>query len=290
MEQENTAPTPETPAVETPAAPAPGTPEYNAQLAAEGQAAMGEVPAAFRNEDGTPNVQAMAAAIAAQGEVPSAETPAPEAPVQEATPEPVEAPVDELRVPDEPEAPEEPEAPKELITTDEMNSYIQEIMSNGDISDANKEVLMGRGIPETLISSMVEGHRARMKQQFQAAGEIVGGSDRLNSIFAWAAKNLSPEQRQGVNAGLAGPSSDATLLGLAAMYDRAEADAPPKKAAEPREAPRYSSNPAAAASIQGFATKAEYYAASSDPRFAQDPKYRAEVEERMVRTDWRTLG
>lgn len=286
MTDENTTPTPETPAVETPAAPAPGTPEYNAQMAAEGAAAMGDIPAAFRNEDGTPNVEAMAQAIQAQGTMPAAD----------ATPEPVqevaeEAPVDvveELRVPDEPEPAPEPEAPKELITQDEMQGYVQEIMAKGDISDQNKTDLMGRGIPESLITSMVEGHRARMQQQFQAAGEIVGGSDRLQKIFNWAAQNLSPEQRAGVNQGLASASSDATLLGLAAMYDKAEASAPKKQ--EPREAPRYSSNPTAAATIKGFTSKAEYYAAAQDPKMTTDPKFRAEVEARMVRTDWTTLG
>ena len=284
MSEENT--TPEVTTPETPAAPAPGTPEYNSQMAAEGAVAMGDIPPAFVNEDGTPNVEAMAKAIQEQGAIPAAN----------ATPEPVqevaeEAPVDvveELRIPDEPEPEPEPEAPKELISNDEMQGYIQEIMAKGDISDQNKAELQSRGIPESLISSMVEGHRARMQQQFQAAGEIVGGQDRLQKIFNWAANNLTPDQRQGVNQGLAGPSSDATLLGLAAMYDKAEASAPKKQ--EPREAPRYSSNPTAAATVTGFTTKAEYYAASADPRMTTDPKFRAEVEQRMVRTDWSTLG
>ena len=91
-----------------------------------------------------------------------------------------------------------------------------------------------------------------------------------------------------MNQGLASASSDATLLGLAAMYDKAEASAPKKQ--EPREAPRYSSNPTAAATLKGFTSKAEYYAAAQDPKMVSDPKFRAEVEARMVRTDWSTLG
>lgn len=287
-------PTPETPAVETPAAPVPGTAEYNAQMAAEGSAATGQVPEKFRNEDGTVNMEAFAKSymeMEKQFHAPKTEEEPVAEPVQEAeVAEPAEAPVEELRIPDQPEPEAEPEveAPKELITNTEMEGYVQEIMAGGDISDASKADLMGRGIPESLIQSMVAGHRATMQQQFAKAESIVGGKDRLNGIFSWAANNLSPEQRASVNAGLASPTSEATLLGLAAMYDRAQSEKP--KAGEPREAPQYSTNPAGRATIGGYTSKTEMYTAMGDPRYATDAKYRAEVEARLVKTDVSKLG
>lgn len=285
MSEENT---PEVPA--TPAAPAPGSPEYNAQMAAEGAAAMGHVPAKFKNEDGTVNMEAFVksyAELEKQFHQPS--QPAQE-PVQEvAEPEPIKAPVEELRVPDAPEEEEatEPAAPSTVVSDEEMSGYVQEIMAKGDISAESRADLVKRGIPESLISSMVEGHRARMNQQFKVAGEIVGGEQRLHEIFGWAAKNLSVEQRAAVNAGLAGTASEATLLGLAAMYDKA---AQTPKASEPREAPRYGASAATGKTVAGFATKAEYYAAANDPKMVTDPKYRADVEARMIKTNWTTLG
>ncbi len=278
-----------TPEVETPAPVVPGTPEYNAQMAAEGAAAMGQVPEKFRAEDGSVNVEAMAKAyseLEKQFHQPKAD--AVEAPVQEETPaEPVKAPVDELRVPEVPEPAPEPEAPKELISDEEMQGFVQEIMAKGDITDESRANLHGRGIPESLISSMVQGHRATMQQQFSKAEEIVGGKDRLNGIFDWAANNLSVEQRGAINAGLASPTSEATLLGLAAMYDRAAANAP--KAAEPKEAPRYATNPAGRQGMTGYGSKSEMYTAMGDPKFAGDPKFRAEVEARVALTDMSNL-
>ncbi len=282
-------PTPEVPAETAPTPPAPGTPEYNAQMAAEGNAATGQVPEKFRNEDGTVNVEGMADAyrqLEKQFHAPAAEA-APAEPVQEAPAEEVAPQVEELRIPDAPEPEPEPEAPKELISESEMGGYVQEIMANGDITDESKSTLIERGIPESLIQSMVAGHRATMQQQFAAAEQIVGGKDRLNGIFSWAANNLAPEQRAAINAGLASPTSEATLLGLAAMYDRAEATKP--AATEPREAPRYSSNPAGKPGIQGYGSKVEMYTAMGDPKFAGDPKFRAEVEARIARTDIDTL-
>lgn len=287
MSEENT--TPETPA-ETPA-PQPGSAEYNAQVAAEGSVALGQVPEKFLQEDGTVNMEAFTKSyleMEKQFHAPKTEAPVAE-PVQEAdaTVEPETPVVEELRVPDpvEPEV-ESVEAPKELITNDEMDGYIKEIMATGDISDASKSDLIGRGIPEGLITSMVAGHRATMQQQYADAGQVVGGKERLDSIFRWAADNLPAERRQAINEGLKN-DGEATLLGLAAMYDRAQSDAP--KAQEPREAPRYAANPAGQQTIQGFVTKADMYAAMGDPKYQADPKFRAEVEARMRVTDMNTI-
>jgi len=287
MSEENNVP--ETPA-ETPA-PQPGTPEYNAQAAAEGSVAMGQVPEKFLQEDGTVNMEAFTKSyleMEKQFHAPKTEAPVAE-PVQEADApvEPETPVVEELRVPDpvEPEV-ETAEAPKELITNDEMDGYIKEIMATGDISDASKSDLIGRGIPEGLITSMVAGHRATMQQQYADAGQVVGGKERLDSIFRWAAENLPAERRQAINEGLKN-DGEATLLGLAALYDRSQTDAP--KAQEPREAPRYAANPAGQQTVQGFVTKADMYAAMGDPKYQADPKFRAEVEARMRVTDINTI-
>ena len=290
MSEENPTPELETPA--TPAPPAPGSPEYNAQLAAEGQIAMGQVPQKFMQEDGSVNVEAMAKAYAElekQFHQPKADA-AEATPVQEEAPaEEVKAPVEELRVPDAPE-PEETvveEASKSVVTDEEMSGFVQEIMAGGDIAPESRTNLLERGIPESLINSMVEGHRARMQQQFKAAGEIVGGDQRLNEIFNWAANNLDEAQRSSINTGLAGTASEATLLGLAAMYDKAKAATP--KAAEPREAPRYGSNPAGRASVQPYGSKAEMYADLGKPEMNRDPKFTAMVKDRMTLTRLETL-
>ncbi len=287
MSEEN--PTPE---VETPAPVVPGTPEYNAQMAAEGQAAMGGVPEKFRNEDGSVNVENLAKSYmelekmraAPAAEAAPVEEPAAAAPV--ADPEP-EALVDELRVPDAPAEPETPEVPADtkVVSDAEMTQYTSEIMRSGDITQESKNALIERGIPESLITSMVEGQRATMRSQYQRAGEIVGGEDRLSKIFGWAAKNLDDGQRSAVNAGLASSASEATLRGLASMYESSQAESP--KASEPREAPRYAANPSGREVVGGFKSKAEYYTAIDAA--SKDPSLQAALIERASKTDLNTL-
>lgn len=289
MSEETTAPEFETPAVPIP--PVPGTPEYNAQLAAEGDVATGNVPAKFVGEDGVVNVAAMATAYAElEKSFHNKEVVTPTA-EPEAIVEP-DAAVEELRVPDALEVPKETEESSKnqsVVKDEEMVQYTSEIMRTGNISEESKASLINRGIPETLVDSMVEGQRAKMRDQYSRAGTIVGGSDRLSKIFGWAAKNLDDGQRAAINAGLAGSASEATLRGLAGMYDSSGTNAQ-AKAAEPREAPRYSANPSGRETVSGFASKAEYYAATADAAKMAQPKFRAEIEQRMIRTDWSTLG
>ena len=287
-----------TPGVETPAAPpSPGTAEYNAQLAAEGQVAMGAVPDKFKQEDGTVNMEAFAKSYvelekrmhqtAAEPAAPEAES-VQETPAETAAPE---APVDELRVPDAPEPEAKEEAPQALVSQEDLTRFTSEIMRSGDVTTESRAALLERGIPETLIDNMVEGQRAKMRDQYTRASDIVGSQDRLSKIFGWAANNLDDGQRASVNAGLASSASEATLLGLAAMFDKSQSDAPTAtKAAEPREAPRYAANAAGREVVSGFGSKAEYYTATADPAKMADPKYRMSVEQRMIKTDWANLG
>lgn len=278
-----------TPEVETPAAPVPGSAEYNAQMAAEGQAALGSVPDKFRNEDGSVNVENLAKSYLELEKMKTAPAPvAEEAPVAEpAAPAEPEAVVEELRIPDEPAEPETPEVPvdSKVVTDEEMTQYTGEIMRSGDITPESKAALIERGIPESLINSMVEGQRAKMRDQYQRAGSIVGGEDRLSKIFGWAAKNLDEEQRAAVNAGLASSASEATLRGLASMYDSNVQNSP--KAAEPREAPRYAANPAGREVVTGFTSKAEYYSAIDAA--SKDPSLQAALIERASKTDINSL-
>ena len=290
MSEENT--TEVTPEVqETPKAPQPGTPEYDATMAATGVVATGKVPDKFKNEDGSVNMDAL---IQSYSELerkfhePQAE-PAVEKPV-DAGPDAV---IDELRVPDvDKDATEEQvqtEAAKVGITREDLGSMTTEIMRSGGISDEQRSSLNQRGIDDAVIDAVVEGQRARMRQQYAAAAEIVGSSDRLSKIFGWAAHNLDETQRAQINAGLASNASEITLRGLAAMYDTAVANKPKSQemATSARKPGQVSSGREI---VQGFSTKAEYYKAYDDlTKNPHDTKLRNMIEERMVKTDWTTI-
>lgn len=295
MSEENT--TPETPVA--PAAPAPGTPEYNAQLAAEGAAATGNVPAKFINADGTINVDNLAKSYmelergrgleTATAAEPGDGQGKPSDPIEEEakTPDDPKALVEELRVPEvveeeAEEAPIEEQAKAIGVTADDLAEMTSAIMRTGTVTDEQRADLNNRGIADAVIDAMVDGQRARMRDQYAQAAEIVGSSDRLSKIFGWAAQNLSPEQRDQINAGLASSASELTLRGLASMYDAAQGAKPQAK--EPNRITRQAtlSQPQSHNAVQGFASKAEMYKAMDEAR--ANPALMDEYYARMLNT------
>jgi hypothetical protein len=282
----------ETEAPVTPPAPEPGTDEYNARMAAEGSVALGSVPDKFKNEDGTVNMEAFAQSymeLEKQFHAPKEEPVVEEASNTESSDGP-DALVEELRVPEVDASEEEvvEQAEKVGITQEDLGVMTSELMRTGTISEDQRSTLNSRGVDNAVIDAVLEGQRARMRQQYAQAADIVGGSDRLSKIFGWAAHTLDEVQRTHINAGLASNASEITLRGLASMYDTANAESPATN--EMRSTRKPSQNPAGREVVQGYKSKSDYYTdAAKLQQTPHDKTLRARVEERMAKTDWSVI-
>ena len=291
MEQENTDITPEeTPVAATP--PAPGTPEYNAEMAAQGQVALGNVPEKFINkETGQVDMEAFSKSyleLEKQFHEPRADVgdkPEPSDPIDDEQKKDPEAVVEELRVPDI-ETPEEEvvaEAEAVGITEEDLQGMTANIMRTGNISEEQRTELNQRGVADAVIDTMIDGQRARMRDQYAAAADIVGGADRLSKIFGWAATTLSEAERAQVNAGLSSDASELTLRGLMSKYDASQV-ATPTTEQEPTRITRAtlgnmsSSRP----TVQGFGSKKEMYQAMDEAK--SNPALMQEYAARMAAT------
>ena len=274
---------------ETPAPPAQGSPEYNQEMAALGQANQAilnnDVPEKFRQEDGSVDIAAMAKSYAElekqfHNKEAQPETPPPVEPVK-----PNEQ--QEFRIP----TPEEPmEKPVEPVgvTEEDYSSWSKELVRAGDLTPETRESIKQKtGFNDQMINDFVFAQKAKQKEAFGMAAQTVGGPERLSGMLEWAANNLPKEKQMVLNERLAGPDYDITLQGIAAMYDKAMANAP--RAQEPVPQPNLVPNPAGRPVVEGFASYGEFTQARSDPRYMQDAKYRSAVEERMVKTDWQSL-
>lgn len=283
--------------IEAPATPStsqPGSDEYNARMAAEGSVALGQVPDKFKNEDGTVNMEAFSKSymeLEKQFHEPKEETAVEEASDTGLTDGP-DAVIDELRVPDvvpEEETAVEEAAEKVGITTEDLSNMTRELMRSGEITPEQRGELNAKGVDDVVIDTVIEGQRARMRQQYSTASEYVGGDERLSKIFGWAAHNLDENQRAHINAGLSGEASEITLRGLAAMYDKALASSP--SSTEMRSATKPGQSPAGREVTQGFSTKAEYYKSYDELlKNPHDSKLRSKVEDRMRLTDWAVIS
>ena len=217
-------------------------------------------------------------------EQPGQQAPAPEV---EAAP-PVDRGNEELRIgtPPEPEPTPEPVSPQ---VTDQMwQQWGAELAVNGDLSPETFESIKQQtGFSDNIINDFVTGQKAKMREAFDGASEVVGGGDKLNKIFKWAETALSDEQRANINMGLASPSYEVTLRGLESMYDSSSVES--VKSQEPSPNVNTGQVAASEGGYTGYTTQREFKADRNNPRFNTEPAFRTAVENRMMLTDFNSL-
>jgi hypothetical protein len=192
---------------------------------------------------------------------------------------------EELRIPEiKKEEAKTPEPVKSTISDEDWSKWSMEVAISNKLSEETiSEIKTKTGFSDRMITDYVEGQRARSREAFGKAAEIVGSKEQLTSIFAWAAKTMTPAQQAEINATLASPSWEVALLGLQAKYDKATAGS-----AKGKEMPKGKQQVNVAstkAPLQPYKTKREFYADRGNPRYNSDPKFRQAVEQRVMMTD-----
>ncbi|MCP4743332.1 MAG: hypothetical protein GY871_14070 [Actinomycetales bacterium] len=245
----------------------------------QSQQEVADLKRQYQMADNTNNPDYVAPEAAAPVAPEAAEAAAPAASTEEM--------LDELRIPDAPEEPETPEPDTSRPTDADYARWTSEVQSTGALSeDTRAEIRAKTGFSESMINDFLTAQQAKRKEAFTKAAEVVGSGAKLSKVLRWASTNYSGAELNALQQGLAGPSAELTLRGLAAAYDSANPDV-----AEPQTRQAGAATPAAAQpqALPGYKSMQEYRMDMSNPRFKRDDKFRMAVEERASRTDWRTI-
>lgn len=196
---------------------------------------------------------------------------------------------EELRIPEAKVEPP-PQAAEKILSQEEWAKYSTEFAVNGNLSQESRTAIREKlNVPDFVIDDFMQGQKARLQQAYSEAANRVGGKDTLARVFDWASKNLSKQEQATVNASLATPSWEVTLLGLKAKYDTAQASRVTAQEPAKTGGTKVGVNSAAVANNLPYGSKAEFYSERSDPRFKSDPKFRQAVELRMSNTNFNQL-
>jgi len=207
-----------------------------------------------------------------------------EVPVEEA---PVDTGAEELRI-QAPVSEPEPETVPGTITNELWSEWGTELAVAGDLSQETiARIKQTTGFTDTIINDFVTGQKAKMREAYDGAADLIGGRDKLANIFKWAETALSAEQQATINTGLSGPSYEVTLRGLEAMYNSSSVES--VKAQEPTPMANTGQVAASEGGYTAYRTQREFKQDRNNPRFKMEPQYRAAVEQRMMRTDFNTL-
>lgn len=192
----------------------------------------------------------------------------------------------ELRIPKPEPKPPEP-APDYTVSEDMYEKWGYEFATQGTLSDATQqEIKQKTGFSDRMVKDYIAGQKAKLREGFDRASGVVGGKDKLNTLFKWASSNLSNEDMENINLGLASPTYEVTLRGLNAMYQE---QVTKEKQMEPERNPNLTQVAASQTGILPFTTQREFKEARSNPNFQIDASFREQVQQRMAITDWNRL-
>jgi hypothetical protein len=157
----------------------------------------------------------------------------------------------------------------------DFSSVQNEFEENGELSEATIKSLEDSGLPKSYVDNYIEGIKA-VATKFEAeAHESVGGKEEYGKMIDWVQTNLSDTEIQMFNEGIDRDNQTAiyTIKGMAARY-RAETTEPSLTVGET----------GTATSGLKYESMAQVKTDMSNPKYANDPAFRKQVEEKLARS------
>lgn len=190
-------------------------------------------------------------------------------------------PVEENKVNEEAPKEEAPEADVAKDTVDSMgldfDALSNEYASNGELSEDAYKSLEGKGITKDVVDAFIKGQESLAKTQSNDVVATVGGEDKYNDMIMWAKDNMSTEDVKSYNDIVNGNNMGNIRLavqGLKAQYDNANPNEPNLTAGKP-----------SGQSSAGYRSWNEVKTDMSDPKYAVDPAYRQDVQNKLANSN-----
>jgi len=153
-----------------------------------------------------------------------------------------------------------------------------EFAKDGALSESTYDQLATVGLDRGMVDTYISGQQAIVTQLETAAATPFGGMEGYNEAANWAAENLTSDDIAALDVQLTSSNPAIVKAGAEALKARhaAEADITPDVTLSGQGSP---SNAGTA-----FRSGAEMQAAMSDPRYRTDPAFRAEVADKIARS------
>ena len=158
-----------------------------------------------------------------------------------------------------------------------MESLSEEYAKDGKLADGSYKSLEKAGIPKDYVDRFIAGQQAIADQQSSSVKDMVGGTQAYDNMSEWAGQNLSETEKTAYNSAVNSKDLEAVKLavvGLKARYAQSTGSEP--KLVEGK---------ASASGEQGFQSWAQVTQAMSDPRYAKDVAYQAEVKNKLANSN-----
>ena len=160
------------------------------------------------------------------------------------------------------------------VTTGAVESARNEFSESGELSDSTFDALEAAGLPRAFVEQYIAGQEAMSIQQAASIQESIGGAGNYEAMAEWASENMADGDLDAFNAIVEGPSVEQARITVKGMYAQFQA-------AGGKGPALVQGSTSGDSGVKPFGSTAQVTEAMRDPRYANDPAYRENVEKRM---------
>ena len=163
----------------------------------------------------------------------------------------------------------------------DINSFTREFNSTGQLSDDSYAKLEKAGIPRATVDAYINGNRLMVEAQVREVKDSVGGEEVYSRVHQWAATSLNEQEKTAYNRMF--ETNDLTVCKAAALSLKSRYEAAMGKDPAVVVAGGVGGNNDG---VGRFESAAQMVEAMRDPRYSNDPAYRAKVERKVANSNF----
>lgn len=160
----------------------------------------------------------------------------------------------------------------------DLSDFSNEFMQKGELSPESYDKLSKAGFPKELVDNYIAGQKALATSYETSIKSEVGGEQQYTEMTNWAKANWNEQQVEAFNRAVSSGDANIAKLavaGLANEFSKANGS-------EPR---LIGGKTNSTQSEDVFESTAQLTKAMADPRYKEDPAYRAKVQSKLARSN-----
>jgi len=157
-----------------------------------------------------------------------------------------------------------------------MEKFYSEYSQNGELSEKSYEELSKMGLDKNLVDGYIAGQQAIANSEVKMIHDTVGGEENYSKVIEYAKNNLTEAEQNAFNETLDTGSIEQVKFAVQAIANRAGVSGE-----QPMQMINGDTNDV---SIDVFESVAQVTEAMNDPRYANDPAYRKQVELKLAKS------
>lgn len=160
----------------------------------------------------------------------------------------------------------------------DTTAFEKEFLEKGQLSEESYKLLAEKGISKDIVDRYIEGRKAYVQAYDNEVMNACGGQAEYSAMAAWAAENLSDEEKASFNGAVNSNNLGLAKLAVSGLYARYKAAG----AGTPQTNFIEGTSSAKAPSL--YKSEKEIVQDKKDVRYEKDAEYRKSVDEKIRRS------